>query len=86
MKDGGWTFPFDRHGFCPGRAHAAAAARAHFATEPDSESFSLGVNDGLTFGESPETLALTTPVRWFRGRPDYSALVFTFMNRAAGKH
>ncbi len=64
-------------------AYAAAAAQREFARHPEQESFSLGINDGLIFGESPETLALVTPARWFRGRPDYSRLVFTFMNRAA---
>lgn len=63
--------------------HAAEAARVHFQKHPSAESFALGVNDGLIFGESPETSAFVTPVRWFRGRPDYSNLVFTFMNRAA---
>ncbi len=64
-------------------AHAAAVAREAFKQHPGAVSFSLGVNDALIFGESPETLALVTPLRWFRGRPDYSNLVFTFMNRAA---
>ena len=64
-------------------AYAAGKAREFFAKNPDAVSFALGVNDGLVFGESPETVALTTPVRWFRERPDYSNLVFTFMNRAA---
>jgi hypothetical protein len=63
--------------------HAAEVARLYFDAHPRAESFSLGVNDGLIFGESPETLALVTPPGWFRGRPDYSRLVFTFMNRAA---
>jgi len=64
-------------------AHAAAKAREHFTKDQDAVSFALGVNDGLIFGESTETIALTTPVRWFRERPDFSNLVFTFMNRAA---
>lgn len=63
--------------------YAAAAASRHFKAHPEAESFPLGVNDGLTFGESAETRAWVTPPRWFRGRPDYSPLVFTFMNRAA---
>lgn len=63
--------------------HAAAVAADYFSAHPQTPSFSLGTNDGILYGESPETLALTTPVRWFRGRPDYSPLVFTFMNRAA---
>jgi hypothetical protein len=126
--------------------HAAEEAKRYFDTHPTAESFSLGVNDGLNFGESPEVLALlrdhfrsraversnrlaesdfpfdrpsvqaplrstvaqsfrpsdqpssrstATPLdrstvrpsaawpRYFRGRPDFSPLVFTFMNRAA---
>jgi hypothetical protein len=63
--------------------HAASVAGDAFKHHPDDVSFALGVNDGLIFGESLETLALVTPPRWFRGRPDYSDLVFTFMNRAA---
>lgn len=81
-------------------AFAAQSARDYFQAQPSAISFSLGVNDGLIFGESPELLALLPrrahpaetaapgaadrPVSaWFRGRPDYSNLVFTFMNRAA---
>lgn len=64
-------------------AFAADKAREHFAKHPEAVSFALGVTDGLIYGESPELLALTTPLRWFRERPDYSNLVFTFMNRAA---
>ncbi len=64
-------------------AYAADKARDYFDEKPEAVSFALGVNDGLVFGESAETKALTTPVRWFRGRPDYSNLVFTFMNRTA---
>jgi hypothetical protein len=37
---------------------AADAARRHFEANPESEVFSVGVNDGLIFGESPETLAM----------------------------
>lgn len=65
--------------------YAADKARDYFESKPGAVSFALGVNDGLVFGESSETKALTMPVGWFRGRPDYSNLVFTFMNRAAEK-
>lgn len=65
--------------------HAAEVAADYFSAHPADRSFSLGTNDGLLVGESPETLALTTPVKWFRGRPDYAPLVFTFMNRAAAE-
>ncbi len=63
--------------------YAAESARKHFSLRPDAVSFPLGVNDALIWGESLELLALATPVRWFRERPDYSNVVFTFMNRAA---
>jgi hypothetical protein len=64
-------------------AFAANKAREHFAKHPEAVSFALGVTDGLIYGESPELVALTTPLRWFRERPDYSNLVFTFLNRTA---
>jgi hypothetical protein len=64
-------------------AYAADMAREYFSSKPVAIDFALGVNDGLIFGESSETLALTIPLRWFRERPDYTNLVFTFMNRAA---
>jgi hypothetical protein len=70
-------------------AHAAEVAREYFSEHSEARSFPLGINDGLIFGESPEVLALIarTPAasdpKWFRQRPDYSNLVFTFMNRAA---
>ena len=63
--------------------HAARVARDAFVAEPGRVSFSLGVNDGLLYGESPELLAAVSPLRWFRGRPDYANLTFRFMNRAA---
>ena len=63
--------------------HAARVARDAFVAEPGRVSFSLGVNDGLLYGESPELLAAVSPLRWFRERPDYSNLTFRFMNRAA---
>lgn len=63
--------------------YAGNRARAYFSQNPAAMSFALGVTDGLIYGESPELLALTTPLRWFRERPDYSNLVFTFMNRTA---
>ena len=61
----------------------AEAARRHFARFPEDVSFAIGINDGLAFGESAETLARVWPPRWFRGRPNYSDLIFGFANRAA---
>ncbi len=63
--------------------HAAEAARRHFAADPKAWSFALGTNDGLRYGESPATLRWVYPPRYYRGRPDYSDLVFNFMNRVA---
>lgn len=65
--------------------HAAAAARAYFDQNPDAVSFPVGVNDGLRFGESAATLRWIEPDRWFRGRPDYSNLVYQFTNRVAAE-
>ena len=62
--------------------HAASVARDAFIADPGRVSFGLGVNDGLLYGESPELLAAVSPLRWFRGRPDYSNLTFRFLNRA----
>lgn len=62
---------------------AADAAMKYFAENPDAVSFGLGINDGLRFGESPATLHWVEPLRWFRDRPDYSDLIFNFMNEVA---
>ncbi len=64
-------------------AHAAGAAMAAFARDPDRTSFSLAMNDTLRFDQGLSTRALVEPLQYFRGMPDYSPLVFTFMNRAA---
>lgn len=63
--------------------YAAVQAAAAFAQDPARASFSLGINDSLRFDQSPATQALIAPLRYFRGMPDHSALVFSFMNRAA---
>jgi hypothetical protein len=64
-------------------AYAAAAAAAAFNREPGRASFSLAIDDTIRFDQSPATRALVEPLNYFRGRPDYSPLVFGFMNRAA---
>lgn len=65
--------------------YAAAAARKYFVAHLEAPSFALGVNDALIWGESSELLDLVRPGAWFRERPDYSNLVYTFMNRAAAE-
>ncbi|MBK8476805.1 MAG: DUF4838 domain-containing protein [Opitutaceae bacterium] len=62
---------------------AAEQAVAAFGREPGRASFSLGMNDSVRFDQGAATQAAVTPLRYFRGMPDYSPLVFGFMNRAA---
>jgi len=62
---------------------AAQYAERFFQTNPTAEAVSLSVNDSINFDQSPETLAARGPLRWFRNRPNYSDLVFSFMNRVA---
>jgi Domain of unknown function (DUF4838) len=63
--------------------HAARAAVEALSTESKWPSFSLGMNDSIRFDQSAATRTLVEPLRYFRGMPDYSPLVFSFMNRAA---
>ena len=62
---------------------AAEAAIAHFEKHPDSRSFSLSINDNVLFDTSEWTEIAVEPVRYFRGRPNYTDLVFGFMNEVA---
>ena len=64
-------------------AFAAGAAMNAFVRDTSRLSYSLGINDTVRFDQSDATRALVEPLRYFRGMPDYSPLVFTFMNRAA---
>ncbi len=63
--------------------HAAAAARAFFAKNPDAVSFSVGTNDAVLFSDSEETRRHVYPPRYFREMPIYTDLVFAFTNRVA---
>lgn len=62
---------------------AAEAAMAHFKENPESQSFSLSINDNVSFDESSWTELVVSPVQYFRQRPDYTNLVFGFMNAVA---
>jgi hypothetical protein len=64
-------------------AHAAEVADEFFDRHPGEEGFSLSENDSVRFDQSKATIRARGPLRWFRGRPDYSDLVFGFMNRVA---
>ncbi|MFP4165962.1 MAG: DUF4838 domain-containing protein [Opitutales bacterium] len=63
--------------------YAADAALEHFAAHPESRSFSLSINDNVRFDTSADTSKAVTPLRYFRGRPDYTGLVFRFTSRVA---
>jgi len=62
---------------------AAQAARAHFEENPGANSFSLSINDNSLYDESEATANIISPVEYFRGRPNYTDLVFGFMNQVA---
>lgn len=62
---------------------AAEAALAAFAEDPDRRSFSLSINDNTLFDDTAATRRLIEPVEYFRGRPNYTDLVFGFMNAVA---
>lgn len=63
--------------------HAAEVAIRYFDANPDRISFSLGINDTRIFSEEDRPWMEERPA--FRGVPDYSNLIFLFMNRAAEK-
>ena len=43
------------------------------------------MNDSIRFDQSEATVQARGPLRWFRERPDYSDVVFGFMNRVADR-
>ena len=61
----------------------ADAIREHFDTKPESTSFSISTNDNSRFHDGEETQLLVSPLEYFRGRPNYTDLVFYFSNRVA---
>ncbi len=62
---------------------AAQAALKHFKSKPESTSYSLSINDNALFDTRARTEAVVSPLRYFRGRPSYTDLVFGFMNQVA---
>lgn len=64
-------------------ALAAEAALGHFGENPESRSFSLSINDNVRFDESARTRDAVAPLEYFRDRPNYTDLVFTFTNAVA---
>ncbi|WP_206753964.1 DUF4838 domain-containing protein [Lentimonas sp. CC21] len=62
---------------------AADAVRSYFEAYPERTSISLSLNDTMKFDESAATQAVVEPLQYFRGRPNYTELVFRFMNAVA---
>lgn len=63
--------------------HSAQVVTGWLRLRPDVAGVSLSINDSMRFDEGPGTASIVRPVRWFRGRPDYTDLVFGFMNAVA---
>ena len=62
---------------------AALAAIKHFEENPNALSFSLSPNDNVLFDTSKNTQSIIEPIEYFRGRPNYSDLTFSFANQVA---
>ena len=62
---------------------AAETALEYFRKNPESQSFSLSINDNCLFDDSERTAAALGRLSYFRERPNYSDLVFGFMNQVA---
>jgi len=65
---------------------AAESTAEHAATvlrKRREFSSAIGMNDSIRFDQSARTMELIGEPRWFRHRPDYSKLVFGFVNEVA---
>lgn len=68
----------------PGAAnYAAGRAAAYFEKNPTAPTFAMGITDNMTWDETAATRELAPWGKYFRGKPDYSDYVFSFMNKAA---
>lgn len=65
--------------------YAAKRAFEFFKKNPAAPTFSLSINDNMTWDESPESKAALGAGKYFRNRPDHSDYVFGFMNRTAAE-
>jgi hypothetical protein len=64
-------------------AHVAGEFANKFRENPQALGAAFGLNDTYRFDQSPRTLEVVLPERFFRTRPDYSDLLFKFLNRVA---
>lgn len=68
----------------PGFAqHVAAEIARNLRADPRRSAVQFALNDANRFDQSARTLGAVSPVRYFRGRPDYSALFYRFLNEVA---
>ncbi|MBI2498446.1 MAG: DUF4838 domain-containing protein, partial [Opitutae bacterium] len=67
----------------PAVGHAVGVLRRQLTEAPAQVAVRLSMNDSIRYDQSKETQALVGPPRYFRGRPDYSNLVFGFANKVA---
>lgn len=63
--------------------HAVRVIEQRFQHSAPGASFSFCTNDSVRFDESPAARAAIGPLRYFRGRPDYTDYVFRFTNAVA---
>ncbi|MDD3180752.1 MAG: DUF4838 domain-containing protein [Opitutaceae bacterium] len=64
-------------------AHAVERGREYFRANAGARTFAVCMNDSIHYDQSPDTMRQIEPLRYFRGRPDYSRLVFQFVNSVA---
>ncbi len=64
-------------------AHVASEFANKFRSDPNAWGAAFGLNDTYRFDQSPRTLQVVQPERFFRRRPDYSNLLFNFLNQVA---
>lgn len=90
LRDGRRQVPgIDDRSWQPALTHPQAAwlAARRLAEEaartPDAFNVVFGLNDSFRFDQSAESIAALAPHRYFRRMPDYSPLLFGFMNRLA---
>ncbi|WP_415910925.1 DUF4838 domain-containing protein [Oleiharenicola sp. Vm1] len=64
-------------------AHVAGELERKFRENPSVWGAAFGLNDTYRFDQGERTLKVVLPERFFRTRPDYSDLLFQFLNRVA---
>lgn len=61
----------------------ADKAKKHFKQRPHWMEFVVGQNDTYRYDQSANSLARISPIKYFRKRPSYSNIVFSFINAVA---